>query len=80
MHGFLLQLQLDGFSFQDCLAVIGVLACKPGLKVPIFSIEKFQDLADHVGGVRINEFRVPVQVESDVFLQADLEGGGLRLL
>jgi hypothetical protein len=34
MHSFLLQFQLDGFSFQDCLVIVGVLAW-PGFELVI---------------------------------------------
>ena len=80
MHGVLLQFQLDGLSFQDCVAPVGALACKPGLKLSVFAIEQFEDFADDVGWVCVEELRVPVEVESDFFLQADLEGCGLWLL
>jgi hypothetical protein len=41
--------------------------------------DKFQGFGHNVGRVRIKELCVPVQVESDVFLQADLECRSFRL-
>ena len=78
--GFLLQLQLDGLSFQGLFVTIRVLVCKPGLKLLVFAVEKSQDFADDVGRVGIKKLCVSVQVEFDVFLQADLERCSLRLL
>jgi hypothetical protein len=57
-----------------------VLASEPGLKIFIFAIEELEDFADDVGQVSIKELCIPVQVESDGFLQADLEHCGLWLL
>jgi hypothetical protein len=80
VHKVLLQFQLDGLSFQCCFAIAGVLVCKPGLKLSVFPIEQFEYFTNDVGRVCIEEFSVPVQLESDVFLQANLEHCGLWLL
>ena len=80
MHGVLVQFQLDGLAFQDCVALVGGLACKPGLKLSVFAIKEFEDFANDVGRVGTKELCIPVQVESDVFLQANLEHCGLWLL
>ena len=45
----------------------------------VFAVEQFQDFADDVGRIGIKKLCVPVQVESDFFLQADLECRSLRL-
>ena len=76
---FLLQFQLDGFSFRNSLVVFAVLARKPGLELFVLTIKAFQGFADDIGWVCIEELCIPVQIESDFFLQADLEGGSLRL-
>ena len=76
LHGVLLQFQLDGLSFQNCIAIVCVLVCKPRLEVLVFAIEKFQDFADYVGRVGVKELRILVEIESDIFLQANLEGRG----
>ena len=80
MHGVLLELQLDGLSFQDCAALVGALAREPGLKLSVFAIKEFEDFANDVGRVCVEELCVPVEVESDFFLQANLEHCGLWLL
>ena len=80
MHGVLVQFQLDGLAFQDCVALVGGLACKPGLKLSVFAIEQLEDFTDDVGWVCIEELCVPVEFESDFFLQANLEHCGLWLL
>jgi hypothetical protein len=59
--------------------VAGVLAY-PALELLVLLEQQLEGLADDVGRVRINEFRIPVQVISDFFLQADLKVCSLRLL
>jgi len=80
VHWVLFQFQLERFPFRDSFALIGVLACKPGMKRLVFAIEQFQDFADDVGRVGIKELCVPVQIDSDFFLQANLEQCGFWLL
>ena len=80
MHGALLQFQLDGLSFQGGFAIVGVLVCKPRLELPVLPIQQLEDFTHDVGRVCIEELSVPVQVESDFFLQANLEHCGLCLL
>src|SRR6266566_6094768 len=83
---------LDGFSYllrSLCKSpsfdlfflhvVVGVLA-RPALELIVLLEQQLEGLADDVGRVRINEFRISVQVMSDFFLQADLQGCSLRLL
>ena len=79
VHGVLLEFQLDGLSFRCSFAIVGVLACKPGLKLFVLAADKFQGFGHNVRRVRIKELCVPVKVESDVFLQADLECRSFRL-
>ena len=52
----------------------------PALELLILAEQEFECLTDYVGRVRIDEFCVPVQVVSDFFLQAHLEGCRFRLL
>ena len=67
-------------SFDLFLAVVvRVLAC-PALELVVLLEQQLEGLADDLGRVRVNEFRILVQVMSDFFLQADLEGRSLRLL
>jgi hypothetical protein len=80
VHGGLLQFQLDGLSFQNGFAIVGVLVRKPGLKLSVFPIQQFEDFTHDVGRVCVEELCVPVEVESDFFLQANLEHCGLWLL
>jgi hypothetical protein len=72
-HGFLFQVQLKRLSFLAWVLIGAELACKPGLKFPVLAMQQFQDFADNVGWICIKELCVPVQVGSDVFLQANLE-------
>src|SRR6266851_9838832 len=70
----------NSLSFDLFLdVVVSVLAC-PALELVVLLEQQLEGLADDVGRVRINEFRIPVQAMSDFFLQADLEGRSLRLL
>ena len=80
MHRVLFQFQLERFSLRDGFALVRVLACKPGMERLVFAIEKFEDFTDYVGRACIEELCIPVQVESYIFLQADLEHCGLWLL
>jgi len=61
------------------LVIVGVLAC-PAFELRILFEQELEGFTNDVGWVRINEVCVPVQVAPDFFLQADLEGCGLRLL
>ncbi len=71
---------VNSLSFDLFLdVVVGVLA-RPALELVVLLEQQLEGLADHVGRVRINEFRIHVQAMSDFFLQADLEGRSFRLL
>ncbi len=59
--------------------IVGVLAC-PAPEVVVLLEQQLECLADDIGRSRINEFCVPVQVMSDFFLQADLQGCRFWLL
>ena len=77
---YLLRGLRESLSLDLFLAVVvRVLSC-PALELVILPEQQLEGLADDVGRVRINEFRILVQVISDFFLQTDLEGRSLRLL
>jgi len=76
----LLQFQVERLLLCGWLRSFGVLACKPGLELLVLAVKQFEDFTDDVGRVCIEELCVPVQVESDVFLQANLERCGFWLL
>ncbi len=75
LRGLCKSLSLDLFP----AVVVSVLAC-PALELVVLPEQELERLADYVGRVRINEFRVPIQVVSDFLLQANLKGCRLRLL
>ncbi len=56
-----------------------MLVC-PTLELLIFAEQESERLADDVGRVRVNEFRVPVQATPDHLLQTDLRSCRFRLL
>src|SRR5256885_10128694 len=49
-----------------CAVPVGVLAC-PALELLVLLEQQLEGLADDVGRVCVNEFRIPVQVISDCF-------------
>src|SRR5207244_12812870 len=75
LRGLCESLSLDLFFAMP----VSVLAC-PALELLVLLEQQLEGLADDVGSVRINEFCISVQVKSDFFLQADLQGCSLRLL
>ena len=74
MHGVFTSAPAGWTLLSRPFVIIRVLVCKPGLKLLVFAVEKSQDFADDVGRVGIKELRILVEIESDIFFQANLEG------
>jgi hypothetical protein len=66
-------------SFDFFWVDVARVLAQPAFELVVPLEQELQRFADDVGRVRINEFRVPVQVMSDFFLHADLKGCSLRL-
>ena len=75
----LLQFQVERLLLCGWLRSSRVLACKPGLELLVLAVKQFEDFTHDVGRIRIEEFSAPVQIDSDVFLQANLKEGSLWL-
>src|ERR1700688_4549236 len=59
-------------SLDLVFAVLASVSACPALEVVVLPEQHLDCLADDVGRIRINEFRISVQISSDFFLQANL--------